>query len=158
MKSIDLLEQYGCVRRSLGRAVTPYLAQMNIGPKQLMVLRAVGKRGVCTMSDIAEATASDMASVTRMVSSLVDSGWVEKQRADNDRRQWRVQLASKGLARWEIIDKLFHEIAAAFTSQLSQDEQEALCSLLAKVQKGLDASLSSRSSSDEPSTGSKPQE
>jgi len=158
MKSIELLEQYGSVRRSLGRAITPFLQEMGIGPKQLMVLRAVGKRVECSMSDIAEATASDMASVTRMVASLVATGWVEKQRAEGDRRQWRVKLARKGQKQWEKIDSLFQEIAAAFVSELSGKEQEELSRLFAKVQKGLEASLASRSSDDEASSVNKTQE
>jgi len=122
------------------------------------VLRAVGKRGECSMSDIAEATASDMASVTRMVASLVTTDWVEKQRAEGDRRQWRVKLARKGLKQWEKIDSLFQEIAAAFVSELNGAEQEQLSRLLAKVQKGLEASLASRSSDEEDSSVNKTQE
>lgn len=158
MKSIELLEQYGSVRRSLGRAITPYLQEMDIGPKQLMVVRTVGKRGECSMSDIAEATASDMASVTRMVASLVISGWVEKHRAEGDRRQWRVKLARKGAKQWEKIDSLFQEIAAGFASELNGAEQEELSRLLAKVQKGLEASLASRSGDEEDSSVNKTQE
>jgi DNA-binding MarR family transcriptional regulator len=158
MKSIELLEQYGSMRRSLGRAITPYLQEMGIGPKQLMVLRAVGKRGECSMSDIAEATASDMASVTRMVASLVTTGWVEKQRAEGDRRQWRVKLAPKGQRQWQRIDSLFQEIAAAFVSELTEAEQEEFSRLLAKVQKGLEASLASHSSDEEDSSVNKTQE
>jgi len=158
MKSIELLEQYGSMRRSMGRAITPYLHQMDIGPKQLLVLRAIGKRGECSMSDIAEATASDMASVTRMVASLVNSGWVDKQRAEGDRRQWRVKLAPKGLAQWDTIDAFFHSLAAAFVSELSDAEQEEFSRLLAKVQKGLEASIQTHSSSDIDSSVNKTQE
>jgi DNA-binding MarR family transcriptional regulator len=158
MKSIELLEQYGSMRRSLGRAITPFLQEMGIGPKQLMVLRAVGKRGECSMSDIAEATASDMASVTRMVTSLITTGWVDKQRAEGDRRQWRVKLAPKGEKQWQKIDSLFQEIASAFVSELTEAEQEQLSRLLAKVQKGLEASLASHSSDIDDSSVNQTQE
>lgn len=142
MKPVKLLEQFGSVRRSLGRVITPYLQEMKIGPKQLVVLRAIGERGECSMSDIAEATASDMASVTRMVSSLVSTGWVEKQRADGDRRQWIVKLSAKGLEQWDTIYSVVREIAAVFASELDEAEQDELLRLLAKVQKGLETSTS----------------
>jgi DNA-binding MarR family transcriptional regulator len=158
MKSIELLEQYGSMRRSLGRAITPFLQEMGIGPKQLLVLRAVGKRGECSMSDIAEATASDMASVTRMVTSLITTGWVDKQRAEGDRRQWRVKLTPKGQKKWDKIDSLFNEIAAAFVSELDETEQETLSRLMAKVQKGLEASIAACSGNEDSSSVNKTQE
>jgi len=148
MKSVELLEQFGSVRRALGRAISPHLQKMDVGPKQLVVLRVIGKRGECSMSAIAEATASDMASVTRMVSSLEASGWVQKRRDDSDRRQWVVKLSPKGLKKWDTIDSMVREIAAIFVTDLTNAEQEEFFRLLNKVQQGLDASLASHSASD----------
>lgn len=152
MKPVDLLELFGSVRRSLGRAISPHLQKMDVGPKQLVVLRVIGKRGECSMSAIAEATASDMASVTRMVSSLVASGWVQKHRDDSDRRQWVVKLSPKGLRKWDTIDDLVRKIAAAFASDLTNAEQEEFFRLLSKVQQGLNTSLASHLGSDTSST------
>ena len=72
---------------------------------------------------------------------------MEKQRADSDRRQWRVKLAPKGLEQWDTIDSLVQKIAAAFVSQLDEAEQNEFLRLLAKVQKGLDTSIPPRSHS-----------
>jgi len=151
MKSVDLFEQFVSVRRSLGRAFTPYLQALDMGPKQLVVMRTIGQRRECSMSAIAEATASDMASVTRMVSALVASGWVDKQRDEGDRRQWRVRLSPKGLAQWENINAVVREVAATFASQLDEVEQGELARLLNKVQQGLDAATSLRTTNDSPS-------
>jgi len=144
MTSLDILEQFGSVRRCLGRAISPFLQEINIGPKQLVVLRAIGKRGECSMSEIAEATASDMASVTRMVTCLVSSNWVEKQKSEGDQRQWVVKLAAKGLEQWDTINSLVQDIAEVFVSELDKAEQKEFLRLLNKAQKGMDSSHSLR--------------
>ncbi len=155
MQPLQLLEQFGTVRRSLGRLITPYLQKIDIGPKQLVVLRAIGKRGECSMSDVAEATASDMGSVTRMVAALVTAKWVEKRRDDIDRRQWKVRLAPKARKRWDTIDSCVHKIAEAFTNELDAGEREEFFRLLQKVQRGIENSADTISNKAGHPTGSK---
>jgi DNA-binding MarR family transcriptional regulator len=109
--NIVLLEKYGDVRRAVGRMAVHFLRELGFGPKQLVALRLIGKRKQCTMAEIAEGTDSDKATVTRVVSSLVDAGWLKREHGVSDRRQVFITLSAKGSRNFSKIEKTYGQIA-----------------------------------------------
>lgn len=132
-----LLEKYGSTRRAVGRMAVHYLRELGFGPKQLVALRLVGKRKQCTMAEIADGTNSDKASVTRIVSSLVDAGWLQREYGVSDRRQIFITLSAKGSRNFSKIEKTYELIADHLASVLEPKEQKELLRLLTKIENGI---------------------
>lgn len=115
------------------------LRELGFGPKQLVALRLVGKRKQCTMAEIADGTNSDKASVTRVVSSLVDAGWLQREHGVSDRRQVFIKLSAKGSRNFTKIEKTYGQIADHLASFLEPKEQKELLRILSKIESGLSA-------------------
>ena len=135
--NIELLEEFGNVRRSLGRMAVQYGRDLKIGPKQLVAIRFIGKKKKCTMAEIAEGTNSDKASVTRIINSLVETGWLERQFGTEDRRQIVITLSVEGARKIPKIEKIYSIIAERFASSLNAKEQKELLQLFTKIKQGL---------------------
>lgn len=135
--SVELLEQYGNVKRSIGRTAVQYVRVLGIGPKQLIALRLIGKKKKCTMAEIAEGTNSDKASVTRVINTLVESGWLEREYGKEDRRQILISLTAKGIRNFAKVERIYGKIAEKFASSLDAKEQRELLRLLKKIELGL---------------------
>ncbi|MGE3386034.1 MAG: MarR family winged helix-turn-helix transcriptional regulator [Bdellovibrionales bacterium] len=114
-----------------------YLRELGFGPKQLVALRLVGKRKQCTMAEIADGTNSDKASVTRIVSSLVAAGWLQREHGVSDRRQIFITLSAKGSRNFSKIEKTYGLIADHLASVLEPKEQKELLRLLTKIENGI---------------------
>ncbi len=134
-----LLETFGNVRRAVGRMAVHHLRELGFGPKQLVALRLIGKRKQCTMAEIAEGTNSDKASVTRVVSSLLDAGWLQREHGVFDRRQVFISLSTKGSRNFLKIEKTYEQIADHLASVLEPKEQKELLQLLSKIENRLAA-------------------
>jgi len=137
--SIELLEQYGNVRRSVGRMAMHFVRDLEIGPKQLVALRLIGKKKKCTMAEIAEGTNTDKASVTRVINTLVEAAWLDRNYSTEDRRQILITLSAKGLRNLSKIEKAYAKIADRFASALEPKEQKELLRLLGKIESGLNS-------------------
>jgi DNA-binding MarR family transcriptional regulator len=137
--NVMLLEKYGEVRRAIGRMAVHFLGDLGFGPKQLVVLRLIGKRKQCTMAEVAVGTNSDKASVTRVVSSLVDAGWLQREHGVSDRRQVFITLSAKGSRNFSKIERTYGQIADHLASVLEPKEQKELLRLLSKIENGLSA-------------------
>lgn len=137
LSNVMLLEKYGNVRRAVGRMAVHYLREIGLGPKQLVALRLIGMQKQCTMAEIAEGTNSDKASVTRIVSSLVDAGWLQREHGVSDRRQIFIMLSTKGSRNFSKIEKVYEQIADHLASVLEPKEQKELLRLLSKIENGL---------------------
>lgn len=141
-KNVILLEKYGDVRRAVGRMAVQFLREPGFGPKQLVALRLIGKRKQCTMAEIAEGINCDKATVTRVVSSLVDAGWLQRKHGVSDRRQIFITLSAKGSRNISKIEKTYGQIADHLASFLEPKEQKELLRLLSKIENGLSAESS----------------
>lgn len=132
-----LLEQYGNVRRAVGRMGVHYLREIGLGSKQLVALRLIGKQKRCAMAEIAEGINSDKASVTRVINSLVEAGWLQRINGVSDRRQVFITLTAKGSRNFSKIEKTYEQIADHFASVLEPKEQKELSRLLVKIENSL---------------------
>jgi len=137
LTNVMLLEKYGDVRRAVGRMAVHYLRELGFGPKQLVALRLIGKRKQCTMAEIAEGINCDKASATRVVSSLVEAGWLQREHGVSDRRQVVITLSPKGSRNFSKIKETYEQIADRFASVLEPKEQKELWRLLTKIENGL---------------------
>jgi DNA-binding MarR family transcriptional regulator len=144
LTNIEILEQYGATRRALNRVVMPFLRDLGLGPKQIVTLRLVGKRGQRSMSEIAEGAGCDKASASRVVDTLVNAKWLERKQDADDRRQWLIKLSEKGKRNLRAIEKTYEKFANSFVEPLTANERSELMRLLLKIEEALKTEVKTR--------------
>lgn len=153
MSIIEVLEQFGVVRRLINRLGIIYLKNGDLGPKQMLLLRFVHKQKQCTMGTISAGIGSDKASVTRMVSSLVKAKYLERIYSKQDRRETMVSLGPYAKAVIPEIERIYGKLAADFSGALSVSEKATLLTILKKIeprlQQAIDVLLKSSPESDD---------
>lgn len=145
MSSKILLEQIGELRRLASLLATQKFRRLGLGPKQVVLMRALARNKDAVPSTLARATGSDPGAVARMIDSLVRTGWVARRRLRSDRRSLRISLTPLGADQMDAVEQIYTELADHIVSGLSCSEQAALSELLQK----LNASLSLRGQQNE---------
>ena len=92
---LGLLKTADVVRRVISDVLEPY----GVTPQQynvLRILRGAGEDGIPTLS-IRDRMIEQAPGVTRLIDRLVERGWAERRRCDEDRRQVFCQISPSGL-------------------------------------------------------------
>jgi len=135
--NISTLETFGSVRRAIQRLAVKKLKSLKLGTKQVIVLRLISKKGQCSMTELAEASDSDLAAVSRMIASLVKNNWLIRARDPHDGRQAVVKLGTKAKRRLPEIESVVDEIADVVLNTLTASEAASFRSILVKMEKEL---------------------
>jgi DNA-binding MarR family transcriptional regulator len=72
--------------------------QVGLSAAQLFVLHEVGRTPDLSLNDLAERTRTDQSSVSVVVTRLVDAGYIERRRAEDDGRRLVLSLTKSGRA------------------------------------------------------------
>lgn len=126
----DLLYRVEQHRRAL---VSEVLARHHLNLTQWMALGVLRKRGVCTMTELAQASAIDRTSLTRTVDGLIARGCVARSALPGDRRAVIVQLSPGGEALTSQVGADVDAVERRLLSVLDEDRQAALVQDLAKL-------------------------
>jgi DNA-binding MarR family transcriptional regulator len=137
---LKLLDQY--IQRLIQRF---YLRPSVDGPtgelssSELFALNAVGRRGHCTMSELAKECGLALSSMTGVIDRLVDKGSVKRARDDEeDRRRVFVELDKKGEKIYQALLESEMEMIIAMMDALKPAEQDALLDALGKAMRSLE--------------------
>ena len=141
MSTNKILAQFGLVRRQLNRLGMIYLKEINIGPKQMLLLRFVNKHGQCTMTDISSGIGSDKASVTRMVNSLVEATCLKLTYNKDDHRVVFVSLGAKAKKLIPHIERIYGQLSKDFAGSLPVGEQTKLLTTLKSIESHLQKTI-----------------
>lgn len=90
----------------------------NVTPVQYFVIRWLARERAANMSSLAAMLGVRPQTVTAVVDSLEEAGWVRRERSAEDRREARLHLTPKG-------DRLLDSIRDAFIEQLGESLQDA---------------------------------
>ena len=126
----DLLYRVEQHRRAL---VSEVLARHHLNLTQWMALGVLRKRGVCTMTELAQASAIDRTSLTRTVDGLIARGCVIRSALPGDRRAVIVQLSPGGEALASQVGADVEAVERRLLSVLDEDRQAGLAHDLAKL-------------------------
>lgn len=94
-----------------------------------------------TASDLARRRNVSLQSVSTLVQSLVERGWVTRIRDPNDRRQWLLQATDEGVARAEATKQQFTDYVAEITRHLSDEEIDAAQMFLPALEQIVETAL-----------------
>ena len=113
------------------RRFAQLLQNYNLTPPQFITLAALAAhKKPCTMSDVAEVTFHDAATMTGIINRLVKIKLVQRTRSETDRRVVLVQIAPGGSKLVEEINERALEESFGGYSTLTEEELDALEQLL----------------------------
>ncbi len=107
--------------------------------KEVHTIVAVGLHEECTMSEVALRLSVTLATLTTAVNRLVKKGYLERVRAEDDRRKVLISLTKKGRQVYRVHDLFHHQMIDEALEDLSKDEERILASALCKVKSFFDS-------------------
>jgi DNA-binding MarR family transcriptional regulator len=106
---------------------------------QLVVMRAIGDKGLPTASEIARAVSLSQATVTIILNRLEDKQLLTRERSREDRRRVKVQLTEEGKSVLAAAPRPLQESFSARFSALPAWEQHQIVASLERVASMMDA-------------------
>jgi DNA-binding MarR family transcriptional regulator len=92
----EFLEQLGRVRRCILAFAGRNYALGELGATQAKFLLYLGQHGQSSQAELARATGTDKALTGRILLTLIERGWVRRERSLEDRRQYVLELSAAG--------------------------------------------------------------
>ncbi len=137
MSNIDLLNAFADLRRELATNAELLLKPHGLGPKQMLLLSILSENPSVSSTDLANQTFTDLASVSRALKSLENSGLIVRKSNPQDNRSTRLCLTQDGHIKAQVAQNVRKLIADQFSSSLSQTEQQELLRMLKKSAESL---------------------
>ena len=132
-----LLQLTSAMRTMRDTALDAQLRPHGLTASRYRVLGVLNQFGACTMSEMANFTAMDRTTLTRIADQLVVVGWVERKAAPKDRRQVLLELT--GLGRNTYLAAV--KIVFAYNKKILEDIPEEAHRATARVLKALVVNL-----------------
>ena len=126
----DLLYRVEQHRRAL---LAEHLAPRGLNFTQWVALRALCRRGPCSMTELAQSTAIDRTSLTRTVDVLTGKGLAARWTPPQDRRAVLVDAAPDGKQLAEVVETEMEALEGRLFVDLSTDDQDRMAASLEKV-------------------------
>ncbi|MGH7284540.1 MAG: MarR family winged helix-turn-helix transcriptional regulator [Polyangiaceae bacterium] len=117
-QATEFLETFARTKRSLGLVVWQAYAPLDIGPKQVLLMRELAEAGSLSQAELARATMTDPAATSRAVQTLVTLGWVRRVRNDRDQRERVVEITASGRAISKKIEAAYARAAKQVVASL----------------------------------------
>ncbi len=137
---IEMLQKLDKFRIALEKAKEHHLQQWNLSEGRFMVLNAIWNcGGPIKASEIAQQLNVTKATMTGLVDSLMNSGYIEKFDCPEDRRAAFIKLSAKGEEFLKSILPEHIRCMKEFTEKLSQSEAANFSALLDKLYVGIEA-------------------
>jgi DNA-binding MarR family transcriptional regulator len=128
LSSVDSVELAQALRLAVGRFARR-LRQRTLGqltPSQHSVLASLGRQGPMSLSALAEVEGVALASISGIVTRLVEKGMVLRRPNPDDRRSWLVELSDDGRDTLEKGRGARTALVAGSLERLSQQERDTL--------------------------------
>lgn len=124
------LQKFGNIRRQLNLVAVKLLKNLNLNPKQMIMLRFVHAEGRVSLTRLANGTATDMAAASRAIGPLIKQGWLKKLRNPQDHRCWIIQLTPKATKKMAEVEKIYARLADLLCDSLKPRECKDFVRLL----------------------------
>jgi DNA-binding MarR family transcriptional regulator len=137
MASLSLLDAFALLRRELSLMVNQELKELNIGPKQMLVLYYLSLHGSASATVLSDYSQSDPAATSRTIASLEKLAWIKRTTDPSDSRRSILVLTASGKKAAQMTKAVRLAIATRLSDTLSVKEQSQLEKLLLKAAESL---------------------
>jgi DNA-binding MarR family transcriptional regulator len=109
------------------------LAELDLTPAHLGVLRVVGQHPGLSQQAVSERTGALPSQIVRLIDELEERGLIERRRSTSDRRQHELHTRQDAKERLAQVLSAVRDHDAEITDGLTATEKELLAELLAKL-------------------------
>jgi len=114
-------------REALMLSFRPMLAKHNFTEQQWRVLRVLGEKGPCDAGKLASEACILAPSLSRIINTLIDNQYIEKQLDPHDKRKIILNISSNGV---DTLDKIKPEYLTILKSIQRKYGEEKISNLL----------------------------
>jgi DNA-binding MarR family transcriptional regulator len=107
--------------------------EIGLTKPQFFILNLLSKRGKCTVSELADEMFVKPSAITTMIDRLYKSGFVLRERDEEDRRVVYIQLSEKGRHMLQHARAERRKIIERYLSQLQLEELEQFVHIIEKI-------------------------
>lgn len=136
METRDAISLISKIREKVNRFIVAEMVKQGldgIGTSHGDIIYALLQKHRLTMADISARINKDKSTVTALVDKLVRLGLVTKERDQEDTRFVYVTLTEKGRELETVFEAISADMLEQFYRNISEQEQEALLSILMKI-------------------------
>lgn len=106
---------------------------MKFSKSEIFAMLLIDKRKEITMTELAEYIHSPMSTATGIIDRLVKSGYIKRDRSEEDRRIVVLKLAEKGLQEITRLKEFISGYINKIAESLTQDEIHVLTDVISKI-------------------------
>jgi DNA-binding MarR family transcriptional regulator len=108
-------------------------ALSDLSVTEIHTLEAIGMYDPRNMSEVAGDLKITVGTLTTAVNRLINKGYVERKRIEEDRRVVQIQLTKKGKLAYRIHEKFHSDMVKSTIDGLSEKEEEIVINALEKL-------------------------
>jgi DNA-binding MarR family transcriptional regulator len=114
---------------------------IDLSKMQFIILKNIEEyEGIC-QNELAFFAKRDKSSLTRMINTLINKGYITKCSSEEDKRKNHIHLTTKGKEIIKIGTPHFHAMALTIEKNLTQEEIEFTKNILKKIQINVNGSV-----------------
>lgn len=124
------------LRRKL---VRPYIMDigLTVGQGQPRILKELRERGTMTQKELADICILDVATMSRTLDRLEQSGLIKRENNPESRRSWNISLTQDGEKMADKAIKIFNMTDDVFCKGITEEELNTLCEISSKIENNI---------------------
>ncbi len=124
------------LRRKL---VRPYIMDigLTVGQGQPRILKELRERGVMTQKELADICILDVATMSRTLDRLEQSGLIKRENNPESRRSWNISLTQDGEEMADKAIEIFNMTDEIFCKGITEEELNTLCEISSKIENNI---------------------
>ena len=126
---------------TLSKLAEDKFATYEIAPVQFAILDTCSRGQMYTVMGLVQVIPMDQASISRHVASLVERGFMQRTRQENDRRLVRLSLTDEGLALLSRLSESLREANPLASVGLEEEEKRLFLKVMRKVWENLEEGM-----------------
>ena len=130
---LEFIEKYGALKQCITAFATQAYAKLEMGTTQGKFLRHIGLHTRISQAELARATGTDPTLTGRALHTLIERGLVRRERSDEDRREYVLELSPAGRRAQAKVEKLRAELAERVVSALDDRDLEDFDRITKKI-------------------------
>ncbi|WP_143191978.1 MULTISPECIES: MarR family winged helix-turn-helix transcriptional regulator [Paenibacillus] len=126
------VDAYMVVTRQINAQIRDSMAE-GLTNDQFLIMRLIKSQDLCTSTYLAEAVAVGKSSITAIINRLVEAGFIDRTRDENDRRQVYLSLTNTGRETYSTAEKQVHEVISPYFSHFEERDIEKFITMFEKL-------------------------
>lgn len=135
----EFIERFSALKRRFSTVAAQVYAKAELGTTQAKFLRTIGMSSPISQAELARATDTDPTLTGRALQTLIERGWVRRERSAEDRREYVLDLSPAGKRACERVEKLRGDLHERIVAQLDDRDLDDFDRIAERIMASLDA-------------------